>query len=68
VPEREEYDIGLLYRNLDDEWLEFSLELISTFFRDDTYLKSPTFSMIRDGEEYLNQAQFADHLNEQGLK
>jgi hypothetical protein len=70
APERGKFDIGLLYRNLDDQWLEFSLELItSPFFRDDTYLiKRPTYSMIRDGEEYLNQAQFADYLTEQGLK
>jgi hypothetical protein len=69
APERGKFDIGLLYRNLDDQWLEFSLELITSFFRDDTYLiKQPTYSMIRDGEEYLNQAQFADYLTGQGLK
>jgi hypothetical protein len=69
APERGKFDIGMLYRNLEEDWLEFSLELINSFFRDDTYLiKRPTFSMIREEEEYLNQAQFADYLTEQGLK
>jgi hypothetical protein len=32
APERGEFDIGLAYRNLDDQWLEFSMELITSFF------------------------------------
>jgi hypothetical protein len=68
-PEQESFNIGLLYHHLDNEWLEFALELMSQFFREDTYLiQNPTHSILRETpDDYFNQKQFADFLSEQGL-
>lgn len=68
-PENEAFDMGLLYRHLDNDWLEWALELITEYFRKDTYLiQEPTYSLIREGLEYKSMSQFADYLSEQGLR
>jgi hypothetical protein len=68
-PENETFEIGLLYRHLDNEWLEFALELMTEYFRKDTYLiQKPTYSLIRKGADYKSMSQFADYLSEQGLR
>ncbi|QWC25155.1 hypothetical protein KJK41_22060 (plasmid) [Bacillus haikouensis] len=68
-PENEAFDMGLLYRHLDNDWLEWALELITEYFRNDTYLiQKPTYSLIREGSDYKNMSQFADYLSEQGLR
>ncbi|MBZ5751343.1 hypothetical protein [Metabacillus rhizolycopersici] len=68
-PEHENFNIGLLYQHLDNNWLELALELIVQFFREETYLiQDPVLSLIRKGSnEYFNQKQFADYLSENGL-
>jgi hypothetical protein len=68
-PEHGNFTISLLYHHLDDSWLEFALELITQFFREDTYLiKKPTFYMIREEDDhYFNQKMFAEFLKENGL-
>ncbi|RBW68089.1 hypothetical protein DS031_18610 [Bacillus taeanensis] len=67
--EEEDFHLGWLYRDLDDDWLEFALELIAFYSREDTYLiKNPSFSLVREGNDYLNQTQFAGYLAENGLK
>ncbi|OZU89091.1 hypothetical protein CIL03_08745 [Virgibacillus indicus] len=59
----------MIYKTLDNDWLEFSLEVIVVFFSKDTYLiQKPTTSLITDKEQYLNQSQFAVYLSENGLK
>ncbi|MBT2655375.1 hypothetical protein J7E81_09010 [Bacillus sp. ISL-18] len=69
APEQESFNIGLFYHHLDNEWLEFALELMIQFFREDTYLiQQPTFSILRETpDHYFNQKQFADFLSENGL-
>jgi hypothetical protein len=69
APEQESFNIGLLYHHLENEWLEFALELMTQFFREDTYLiQKPSFSILRETpDHYLNQKQFADFLSEHGL-
>lgn len=68
-PENEMFNLGLLYRHLDNDWLEFALELMTEYFRKDTYLiQKPSFSLIRDGSDYKSMSQFADYLSEQGLR
>jgi hypothetical protein len=68
-PEHENFNIGLLYQYLDNDWLELALELITQFFKEDTYLiEQPTMSIIRNGNnEYFNQKHFADFLSENDL-
>lgn len=68
-PEHEDFNIGFLYQHLDNDWLELALELITQFFKEDTYLiQQPTLSIIREGKGYFfNQKQFADYLSENGL-
>lgn len=69
-PNDEGFDLRMLYKHLDDDWLEWALELITLYFREDTHLiKKPSFSIIKENDaNYLNQSQFADYLTEQGLK
>jgi hypothetical protein len=69
APEQESFNIGLLYHHLDNDWLEFALELLTQFFQEDTYLiQHPTISILRETKDhYFNQKQFADFLSEQGL-
>ncbi|MBT2695913.1 hypothetical protein J7E79_00425 [Bacillus sp. ISL-40] len=69
APEYESFNIGLLYHHLENEWLEFALELMTQFFQEDTYLiQKPTFSILRETpDHYFNQKQFADFLSVHGL-
>jgi hypothetical protein len=69
APEQESFNIGLLYHHLENEWLEFALEIMTQFFREDTYLiQKPTHSILRETpDDYFNQKQFADFLSEHGL-
>jgi hypothetical protein len=68
-PEHEHFNIGSLYRHLENDWLEFALELITEYFREDTYLiRQPSYSLIKDGSDHLSLSQFADYLSEQGLR
>ena len=69
-PDNEPFELNTLYKHLDDEWLEWALELITLYFREDTYLiRKPSFSLIKENDaHYLNQSQFADYLTEHGLK
>lgn len=65
----EEFNLALLNKHLDNDWLEFALELITEYFRKDTYLiQKPTYSLIREGSHYKSMSQFADYLSEQGLR
>jgi hypothetical protein len=68
-PEHQDFNIGLLYKHLDNDWLELALELMVQFFSEDTYLiKRPALSFVRKGSNgYFNQKQFADFLAENGL-
>lgn len=67
-PEEENFDLTSLYKNLDNTWLEWALELITLYFKEDTYLiQNPSISIIRDGSQYYNQSHFSDYLYECGL-
>lgn len=68
-PENVEFNLGLLYRNLDNNWLELALELINRFFIENTYLiQKPTLAIIRkDDNNYFSQIKFAEYLSENGL-
>jgi hypothetical protein len=62
------FDLALLYQHLDNDWLEFALELITRYFREETYLiQKPSYSLIKDGSDYLNQTEFARYLTDQGV-
>ena len=68
-PKKADFDLALLYKNLDNDWLEWALELVTQFFREDTFLiQKPSLAIIKDGSDYLNQSQFAQYLTEQGLR
>ncbi|ASV70213.1 hypothetical protein [Cytobacillus kochii] len=68
-PESQSFDIRNLYLHLTDEWLELTLELITDYFREETYLiqTKPTFSIIKEDDEYLGMSQLANYLTENGL-
>ncbi|MBT2758004.1 hypothetical protein J7E71_19215 [Mesobacillus foraminis] len=69
TPGKESFDLGFLYRHLDNDWLEFALELITDFFREETYLiQKPTYSLIKDGSDYYSLTQFAEELSKRGLR
>ena len=64
-PDIESFNLETLYKNLDNDWLSIALELIVYFFANDTYLiNEPTFSLVTEKSEYLNQANFTKFLNE----
>lgn len=68
-PNTQDFSLSALYHNLDDDWLELALELITDYFQKDTYLiKKPSYSLIKDGSDYLSLSQFADFLSEEGLR
>ena len=68
-PEKAHFDLASLYKDLDNDWLEWALELITQFFQEDTFLiQNPSFMIIKDGSDYLNLTQFAQFLTEQGLR
>lgn len=67
-PDQKEFYLSSIYHHLNDDWLEFALEVIHLFFTKDTYLiKNHTHSIITDGDSYMNQSRFADYLKENGL-
>lgn len=67
-PNEEALSLQLLYQHLEDEWLEFALQLIVEFFRNETYLiKNPNFSIIRDSQDYYTQSDFARYLEDKGI-
>ncbi|MBP2080127.1 hypothetical protein [Oceanobacillus polygoni] len=68
-PGSENFNLESLYKFLDNEWLEFALEVIHIFFYKDTYLiRNPQHSLVTDGNYYMNQSRFAEFLQENGLK
>ncbi|CAG9622786.1 hypothetical protein BACCIP111883_03577 [Sutcliffiella rhizosphaerae] len=69
APGKESFDIASLYHHLDNDWLELALELITEYFREDTYLiKKSSYSLVKDGSDYYSLSQFADYLSKQGLR
>lgn len=67
-PEQETFDLRTLYLHLENDWLEFALELIVQFYREDTYLiRKPSFCIIKESSDYLNLTQFAEFLSANGL-
>lgn len=68
-PEKENFDLKSFYLHLDNDWLEFALELITEYFREDTFLISePKYSLIKDGSNYYSLTQFASYLAQEGLR
>lgn len=68
-PTRNNFNLYDLLEYLDQDWIPFALESIITFFYKDTYLTSqPSFSIITDDTEYMNQTNFVDFLNENKKK
>ncbi|MBZ5752052.1 hypothetical protein [Metabacillus rhizolycopersici] len=57
-PENQGFNIGLLYKHLDNDWLELALELIAQFFREETYfIQEPVLSFIRKGSKATSRRQ-----------
>ncbi|WP_338472785.1 hypothetical protein R4Z10_08680 [Niallia sp. XMNu-256] len=68
-PDEAHFDLACLYKHLDNDWLEWALELITQFFREETFLiQNPSFAIIKNGSDYLNLTQFAQFLTDQGLR
>lgn len=66
-PEKHDFQLQNIYQNLNDDWLLLALNAINLFFEKDTYLmKNATHSIIKEGDDYLNQKEFVDFLNENG--
>jgi hypothetical protein len=70
-PESESFDLRMLHQNLDNDWLEFALELVTRYFREDTFLiQKPSYTLIKedDGSNFFSLSQFADYLKREGLR
>lgn len=67
-PNEANFNLESLYKELDEDWIEFALEAVYTFFKKDTYLLQQSQSMlVKEDSEFLNQSQFARYLSDQGL-
>lgn len=67
-PNQGNFNLESLYQKLDNDWLEFAIEVIDLFFKKDTYLiEKPTTSFISEKKVYYNQKEFADFLTEHGV-
>lgn len=67
-PDKENFNLESLYKEVDRDWLAFALEAIYSFFKNDTYLlDKQDFSMVTRDSKYLNQTEFANYLTENGL-
>jgi hypothetical protein len=67
-PKEEHFNLALLYQHLDNDWLELALELITLYFREETYLiQKPSYSLIKDGSDYFNLTEFARYLTDHGV-
>ena len=69
-PEEVHFDLACLYKDLDNNRIEWALELINQFFREDTFLiQNPSSTMVKEEDsDYLNLTQFAQFLTEKGLR
>ena len=69
APEQEGFNIGLFFHHLNNDWLEFTLELVTQFFLEDMYLieKPPIPFFKKHPTNILIQKQFADFLSAHGL-
>ncbi|PWA09241.1 hypothetical protein DCC39_13330 [Pueribacillus theae] len=66
-PEDHPFELNLLHHHLDGEWLKFALEMITFYFREDTFLlPKPTDSVIITND-YLDQSGASRFLSEKGL-
>lgn len=66
-PEDEHFELKLLYQHLDGEWLNFALQMITFYFREDTFLiPNPTDSVIIS-DDYLDQNGASRFLADKGL-
>lgn len=64
-PEKENFNLELIYQTLSDSWLSLALESIFIFFKKDTYLlQDPKFSLVKESDTFYNQSDFANFLNE----
>lgn len=64
----ESFDVALLKENLERDWLAFALDVLNTYFKEDTYLMPEDQSMtIYEHDPLLNQTAFAQFLSDNGL-
>ncbi|WP_242281149.1 hypothetical protein [Bacillus cereus group sp. BfR-BA-01347] len=67
-PEENSFDMRLLYKYLNDERLVFGLDLLSHYFKYDTYLiRNVDHSLILSAEDYVTQSEFGRLLQGEGL-
>jgi len=68
-PNEQNFNLESIYKTLEDDWLVFALEVIFVFFKKDTYLlKESKVEFVTENNNYLNQSQFVDFLNNNGVK
>lgn len=69
APDKENFNLKLLFNKVDKDWLGFALETINVFFEKDTYLlEEMPFSVITENSMYYNQSDFAAYLSQHGLR
>lgn len=66
-PDNNDFDLRNLYNKLENEWLIFALDVISFYFKTDTYLiQNPTESVIYLND-YVDQNGASRYLESKGL-
>lgn len=65
----EAFDLNSLFQEVDPEWIPVALEILQTYYYEDTYLsKTPKPLIIHDSSDLINQTEFAELLNTHGTK
>jgi hypothetical protein len=67
-PEKEHCDLNMFYANLEGDWLQFAIEMISLYFRKDTYLIPELTESIIISDDYVDQSSASRLLAKKGVK
>lgn len=67
-PDINDFDLKILYRYLENEWLAFALDVINFYFKEDTYLIQENTDSVLIIDDYLDQSGASRYLEEKGLQ
>lgn len=63
----ETFDLKKLFKEVDPDWIPFALEILLTYFYEDTYLANTQKPLIINNlNDLLSQQNFAELMNEHG--
>lgn len=67
-PNNNSFDLQVVYKTLNDDWLLFALEVIEVFFRNDLYLINKPLNSLIVTDDYVDQSGASRQLILNGLE